>query len=169
MLRSQTSICLLRNSVCRLENSGHESSELCYIPRSSTFSRNACWPHSSCSVKVELQILSASPQLQPPSFPNMESREASYLVRSCLRYMLKYLQANHTSSEKRSSLYRAHGRLKIWANDFGTDSAELDNVLDHSKYLKEPTFLLLADIAECLLTGFNQGLPNPMVIANASH
>jgi len=89
----------------------------------------------------------------------MESREASYLVRSCLRYMLKYLQANHTSSEKRSSLYRAHGRLNIWANDFGTDSVELDNVLDYSKYLKEPTFLLLADITECLLTGFNQGLP----------
>ncbi|KAF8536939.1 hypothetical protein BDD12DRAFT_807359 [Trichophaea hybrida] len=59
------------------------------------------------------------------------------------------------TSRPQYSLDSAYGRLNVWANDF---EGRLDEVLDHSRYLKEPTLLLLLDFGGCLLNGMKHDI-----------
>lgn len=112
--------------------------------------------------------------MNPATSPAVSSGIASCLVRSCILHVSKVPGA--LSKRKKSSLNCEFGRFKLWAHGFDSTPGQLnddleavgdqlDDVLEHSEYLKRPTMFLLSSFASCLLTRqFRGGTMNPIVI-----
>lgn len=111
---------------------------------------------------------------------------ASRLINSCLLHVSEVSKLKRKRS-KHHSLLDELGRFKLWAHGFevipsqldGDDvlqrprysteppklegdpeavNSQLDEVLERSEYLKEPTIMLLSSLASCLLTShFKKG------------
>lgn len=83
---------------------------------------------------------------------------ASSLVNSCLSHLSKVSGVKRKKGKGQPPLDHEFGRFKLWAHGFNAlpdqpkaANDPLDEVLERSKYLKEPTILLLASFASCLL------------------
>jgi hypothetical protein len=85
-------------------------------------------------------------------FPSPPSTMAAAdrLVRSCLLFLSSALEVESDDMAHDTSLHRAYGRLIVWFSDFDSEVGKLDEVLDYSKFLKEPTVSRISDISECL-------------------
>lgn len=111
------------------------------------------------------QSISASPKYHQSaclhmSSPPISSRIASALVTLCTTHISDTTKLSSHDDEKdkddyRRELHHEFARFRLWSRGFyeappGTANL-LDAVLDEAMYLKEPTIMLLASFASCLL------------------
>lgn len=94
------------------------------------------------------------PSLSPPDdAPHF----ASSLITACTTHIrdLSKLSDKRSTYHYRAPLCHEFGRFRLWTHGFDNtppaDGNILDELLEEAVYLKEPTLLLLASFARCLL------------------
>lgn len=88
--------------------------------------------------------------MSPPETPRITSN----LITACATHIR---EVSKLSDERyRAPLCQEFGRFRLWTHSFDNrppapEGTILDDVLEVAVYLKEPTILLLASFARCLL------------------